>query len=75
MIGADALIHAGVRIGARVGSATASSASPGAVIGGDGFSFVTPEQSGVEEVRATLGQRDTPATSRPRRGSHSLGAS
>ena len=29
----------------------------GAVIGGDGFSFVTPEKSGVEEIRETLGER------------------
>jgi UDP-3-O-[3-hydroxymyristoyl] glucosamine N-acyltransferase len=30
---------------------------PGAVIGADGFSFVTPEKSGVEEIRETLGSR------------------
>lgn len=28
------------------------------MIGGDGFSFVTPEKSGVEEIRETLGARD-----------------
>jgi UDP-3-O-[3-hydroxymyristoyl] glucosamine N-acyltransferase len=41
----------GVRLGARV------LLHPGVVIGGDGFSFVTPEASGVEEIRTTLGSR------------------
>ncbi len=37
-------------------------AQPGARIGGDGFSFVTAERSGVEAVRETLGdQGDTQA--------------
>jgi UDP-3-O-[3-hydroxymyristoyl] glucosamine N-acyltransferase len=53
-IGADALIHAGVRIGARVRIGDRVILQPNAVIGGDGFSFVTPEPSGVEEIRATL---------------------
>jgi UDP-3-O-[3-hydroxymyristoyl] glucosamine N-acyltransferase len=56
-IGAQALIHAGVRIGARVRIGDRFIAQPGAVIGADGFSFVTPEKSGVEEVRETLGAR------------------
>ncbi|MBT8409339.1 MAG: UDP-3-O-(3-hydroxymyristoyl)glucosamine N-acyltransferase, partial [Alphaproteobacteria bacterium] len=30
---------------------------PGAVIGSDGFSFVTPETSGAEHARSTLGDR------------------
>jgi UDP-3-O-[3-hydroxymyristoyl] glucosamine N-acyltransferase len=53
-IGDDALIHAGVRIGARVRIGDRVILQPNAVIGGDGFSFVTPEPSGVEEVRANL---------------------
>jgi UDP-3-O-[3-hydroxymyristoyl] glucosamine N-acyltransferase len=57
VIGADALIHAGVRIGARVQIGDRFIAQPGCVIGSDGFSFVTPEKSGVEEIRETLGQR------------------
>ena len=57
-IGADVLIHAGVRIGARVRLGDRVIVQPGAVIGADGFSFVTPERSGVEEIRDTLGQRD-----------------
>ncbi|KFE34965.1 UDP-3-O-(3-hydroxymyristoyl)glucosamine N-acyltransferase [Thioclava atlantica] len=57
-IGADALIHSGVRIGARVVIGDRFICQPGAVIGADGFSFVTPETSGVEEIRSTLGQRE-----------------
>ena len=55
VIGADALIHAGVRIGARVTIGDRFISQPGAVIGADGFSFVTPEKSRVEEARASLG--------------------
>ncbi len=57
-IGADALILHGAVIGARCVIGDRFIAQPGAVIGGDGFSFVTPEKSGVEEIRATLGQRE-----------------
>jgi UDP-3-O-[3-hydroxymyristoyl] glucosamine N-acyltransferase len=56
-IGDDALITEGVRIGARVHIGHRFICQPGAVIGADGFSFVTPEKSGVEEIRATLGHR------------------
>ncbi|PRY95238.1 UDP-3-O-[3-hydroxymyristoyl] glucosamine N-acyltransferase [Hasllibacter halocynthiae] len=54
-LGAGALIREGVRIarGVRVGDGFI--AQPGAVIGGDGFSYVTPERSGVEAARASLG--------------------
>lgn len=58
VIGDDALILQGVRIGARVKIGHRFICQPGAVIGSDGFSFVTPEKSGVEEIRATLGQRE-----------------
>ncbi len=58
-IGADALILQGARIGARVVIGDRFICQPGVVIGGDGFSFVTPEKSGVEEIRETLGQRDS----------------
>src|SRR3989338_1983594 len=58
VIGDDALILQGARIGARVKIGDRFICQPGAVIGADGFSFVTPEKSGVEEVRATLGHRD-----------------
>ena len=57
-IGADALIMAGARIGANVQIGDRFICQAGAVIGSDGLSFVTPEKSGVEEIRETLGQRD-----------------
>ena len=53
VIGDDALILAGVRISARVTIGNRFIAQPGAVIGGDGFSFVTPVPGHVEEARAT----------------------
>ncbi len=56
-IGAQALILQGARIGARVTIGDRFICQPGAVIGSDGFSFVTPEKSGVEEIRETLGTR------------------
>lgn len=56
-IGDDALIHGGVRIGQDVRIGDRFVCQPGAVIGADGFSYVTPEKSGAEEVRETLGQR------------------
>jgi UDP-3-O-[3-hydroxymyristoyl] glucosamine N-acyltransferase len=72
-IGDDALILTGARIGARVTIGDRFICQPGAVIGADGFSFVTPEKSGVEEIRETLGTRaDIRAQSWTR--IHSLGA-
>lgn len=56
-IGEAALILQGARIGARVTVGDRFICQPGAVIGADGFSFVTPEKSGVEEIRETLGSR------------------
>lgn len=57
IIGDDALILHGARIGARVTIGHRFVCQPGTVIGSDGFSFVTPEKSGVEEIRETLSQR------------------
>ena len=57
VIGCDALILEGVKIGARVVIGDRVILQPGCVIGSDGFSFVTPEISGVEEIRTTLGIR------------------
>ncbi len=54
-VGDDALLMQGVRIGARVVIGDRFIAQPGAVVGADGFSFVTPEKSAVENVRDTLG--------------------
>jgi UDP-3-O-[3-hydroxymyristoyl] glucosamine N-acyltransferase len=53
-IGSDVLLHAGVRIAAGVVIGDRFIAQPNAVVGGDGFSFVTPERSRVEAARATL---------------------
>jgi UDP-3-O-[3-hydroxymyristoyl] glucosamine N-acyltransferase len=54
-IGTDALILSGVRIGHNVQIGARFIAQPGAVIGSDGFSFVTPEKSAVENARKSLG--------------------
>lgn len=72
-VGADALILQGARIGARVTIGDRFICQPGAVIGADGFSFVTPEKSGVEEIRETLGSRAEIKTQSWTR-IHSLGA-
>ncbi len=72
-IGADALILQGARIGPRVTIGARFICQPGAVIGGDGFSFVTPEKSGVEAVRETLGSRESAAAQSWTR-IHSLGS-
>ena len=72
VIGPHALIHSGVRIGRNVRIGAGFIAQPNAVIGGDGFSFVTPEKSGVEAVRETLGDR-ADAKPQPWLRIHSLG--
>lgn len=56
-LGSNAYLREHVSIGAgtRIGSNFA--ANPGVRIGGDGFSFVTPEKSGVEAVRESLGDQ------------------
>jgi UDP-3-O-[3-hydroxymyristoyl] glucosamine N-acyltransferase len=55
-IGADAMIHAGVRISARVSIGDRVILQPNAVVGADGFSFVTPEPSAVEVARSSGGK-------------------
>ncbi|MGG7568004.1 UDP-3-O-(3-hydroxymyristoyl)glucosamine N-acyltransferase [Rhodovulum sp. DZ06] len=50
-IGEAPLLHPGVRIGARVEIGDRFIAQPNAVIGADGFSFVTPEPSTVENAK------------------------
>lgn len=72
-IGANALLREMVSIGARCQIGDRFIAQPGARIGGDGFSFVTPEVSGAENARKTLGdQGEAKAQSWLR--IHSLGA-
>jgi UDP-3-O-[3-hydroxymyristoyl] glucosamine N-acyltransferase len=72
-LGHNAFLREAVSIGARVRIGDRFIAQPGVRLGGDGFSFVTPEKSGVEAVRETLGdQGDTEAQSWLR--IHSLGS-
>ena len=72
VIGDDALICQGAKIGARVRIGDRFICQPGAAIGGDGFSFVTPEKSRVEETRESFGtERKANSTSWTR--IHSLG--
>ena len=56
-IGDDVVLHARVAIGDRVRIGHRFTAQAGASIGGDGFSFVTPEESGIERVRRSLGDQ------------------
>lgn len=51
-IGSDCLLFNGVRIGARVVIGHRFIAQPNAVVGGDGFSFVSPEPGAVDAARA-----------------------
>jgi len=68
-----ALIHSGARIGARVTIGARVIIHQNAVIGADGFSFVTPQLGAVEAAKADGGSRsDTQNTSLAR--IHSLGA-
>ena len=54
-IGSDAILHPGVRIGPSVRAGDRLIVQPNASIGGDGFSFVTPERGSVEAARESLG--------------------
>ncbi|MEO0865868.1 MAG: hypothetical protein AAFY39_15050, partial [Pseudomonadota bacterium] len=56
-LGPGAFLREHASIGARVRIGANFIAQPGARIGGDGFSFVTPEKSGVEAVRESLGDQ------------------
>ncbi len=57
ILGDDATIGPGVRIMAGVRIGDRFIAQPNAVLGGDGLSFVTPEKSGVERARESLGDQ------------------
>ncbi|MEM1384139.1 MAG: UDP-3-O-(3-hydroxymyristoyl)glucosamine N-acyltransferase, partial [Pseudomonadota bacterium] len=52
-IGPNALLHPGTRIGARVVIGKGFIAQANAVIGADGFSYVTPEKGAVESAKET----------------------
>lgn len=72
-LGAGAYLREAASIGARVTIGDRFIAQPGARIGGEGFSYVTPERSVVENVRETLGDRgETSAQSWTR--IHTLGS-
>ncbi len=67
----DCLIHAGARIGARVRLGKRVILQPGAVIGADGFSYVTPNPSSAELSRgntATVQTRNEPVERLPSLG-------
>lgn len=72
-LGQGCFIREGVRIGARTTLGARVIVQPGAVVGGDGFSFVTPEESAVERTRASLGDQGTGESQHWAR-IHSLGA-
>ena len=72
-LGTGSFLREGVRIGARVTIGARFFAHPGAVVGADGFSFVTPEPSGVEKARASLGDQGDAAPQSWAR-IHSLGS-
>ena len=72
-LGPGAFLREQVSIGARAKIGARFIAQPGARIGGDGFSFVTPERSGIEAVRESLGHQDDTAGQSYAR-IHSLGA-
>ncbi|QBF31863.1 UDP-3-O-(3-hydroxymyristoyl)glucosamine N-acyltransferase [Thalassococcus sp. S3] len=72
-LGAGALLRENASIGARCTIGDRFIAQPGARVGGDGFSYVTPEESAVERARGSLGdQGEINAQSYVR--IHSLGA-
>ncbi|WP_210528288.1 UDP-3-O-(3-hydroxymyristoyl)glucosamine N-acyltransferase [Rubellimicrobium arenae] len=73
-IGPQGLLHAGARIGRRVRIGARVVVQPNAVIGGDGFSFVTREPAYVEIARETLGRGEVPVPADPTwHRIHSLG--
>ncbi|SLN36014.1 UDP-3-O-acylglucosamine N-acyltransferase [Roseovarius albus] len=72
-LGEDCFLREGVKIGSRCVIGNRFIAQPGVAVGGDGFSYVTPEKSAVEQVRKTLGDRGEAAAQSWTR-IHSLGA-
>jgi len=72
-MGPEAIIRDHVSIGARVRIGARFRAQSGARIGADGFSYVTPDVSGVEKARETLGE-ESETQSQSWLRIHSLGA-
>ncbi|MEM7507165.1 MAG: UDP-3-O-(3-hydroxymyristoyl)glucosamine N-acyltransferase [Pseudomonadota bacterium] len=52
-LGDDAILYAGVRIGARVKAGHRLIVQMNSVIGGEGFSYVTPDRGSVESAKET----------------------
>ena len=73
-IGSNVLLHSGVRIGRDVWIGHRFIAQPGAVIGSDGFSFVTPDKSRAETVRETMGNLEDEGDFQRWSRIHSLGS-
>lgn len=73
-LGCDAKLREGVKIGARVSIGDRFIAQPGVVVGGDGFSFVTPEVSAVEHARQSLGEESGAQSDQNWSRIHSLGS-
>lgn len=57
VLGSHCELRNGARISARVIAGDRLIVQPGAIVGSDGFSYVTPEQSGVERARDSLGDQ------------------
>lgn len=55
-VGEDALFHPGVRIGDDCVIGNRVQLQPNVVIGGDGFSYVTPKAGSIETAKASGGQ-------------------
>ena len=72
VLGESAFLREHVSVGRGVAIGARFIAQPGARIGGDGFSYVTPEVSGVERMRETLGDQGE-VTSQSWARIHSLG--
>jgi len=72
-LGAGALVHAGARIASRVSIGARAILHQNAVIGADGFSFVTPEPGAVEAAKAG-GGRESGTRNRGLERIHSLAA-
>lgn len=72
-LGAGCRIGPGVRVMRRVALGDRVIVQPNAVIGGDGFSFVTAAPSGAEVARATLGRGEAPPGDPTWHRIHSLG--
>jgi UDP-3-O-[3-hydroxymyristoyl] glucosamine N-acyltransferase len=72
-IGKDCLFHSGVRVGSRVQIGNRVILHFNAVVGADGFSFVTPQEGSAENVKHT-GAGDVTAFNTEILRIHSLGA-